>query len=142
MLCRIGSSSGWDRVVHVWSCSRPLHLISRARAVLGGGVGVAGAVPTAVSRSRCRLLRFGRGGKASVLPHERQSKLPGRKNEKYLVQGSPPGSGLGGMAQGHMIIIITIIIFLTLLLPSFWTSRGHRCHPFFPPVLAFNFYRA
>ena len=47
-----------------------------------------------------------------------------------------------GMAQGHMIIIITIIIFLTLLLPSFWTSRGHRCHPFFPPVLAFNFYRA
>ena len=29
--------------------------------------------------------------------------------------------------------------FLTLLLSSFWTSRGHRCRPFFPPVLAFNF---
>ena len=28
--------------------------------------------------------------------------------------------------------------FLTLLLSSFWTSRGHRCRPFFPPVLAFN----
>ena len=24
----------------------------------------------------------------------------------------------------------------------FWTSRGHRCRPFFPPVLAFNFYGA
>ena len=31
---------------------------------------------------------------------------------------------------------------LTLLLSSFWPSRGHRCRPFFPPVLAFNFYRA
>ena len=30
----------------------------------------------------------------------------------------------------------------TLLLSSFWTSRGHRCRPFFPPVLAFNFHRA
>ena len=25
---------------------------------------------------------------------------------------------------------------------QFWTSRGHRCRPFSPPVLAFNFYRA
>ena len=32
--------------------------------------------------------------------------------------------------------------FYTLLLSSFWTSRGHRCRPFFPPVLVFNFYRA
>ena len=31
---------------------------------------------------------------------------------------------------------------LTLLLSSFWTSRGHRCRPFSPPALAFNFYRA
>ena len=31
---------------------------------------------------------------------------------------------------------------LTLLLSSFWTSRGHRCRPFSQPVLAFNFYRA
>ena len=32
----------------------------------------------------------------------------------------------------------------TLVLFSFWTSRGHgRCRPFSPPpVLAFNFYRA
>ena len=29
-------------------------------------------------------------------------------------------------------------------LPSaiFWTSRGHRCRPFSPPVRAFNLYRA
>ena len=37
---------------------------------------------------------------------------------------------------------IYIYIFLTLLLCSFWTSRGHGCRPFFPPVLAFDFYRA
>ena len=30
----------------------------------------------------------------------------------------------------------------TFLLSSFWTSRGHRIHPFSSPVLAFNFYRA
>ena len=30
----------------------------------------------------------------------------------------------------------------TFLLSSLWTSRGHRCRPFFPPVLAFKFYRA
>ena len=28
------------------------------------------------------------------------------------------------------------------VLSIFWTSRGHRCSPFSPPVLAFNFYRA
>ena len=35
-----------------------------------------------------------------------------------------------------------VFFFSTFLLFSFWTSRGHRCRPFFPPVLAFNFYRA
>ena len=29
--------------------------------------------------------------------------------------------------------------FLKLLLSSPWTSRVHRCCPFFPPALAFNF---
>ena len=32
--------------------------------------------------------------------------------------------------------------FFAFLFPNSWTSRGHRCRPFFPPVLAFNFYRA
>ena len=31
---------------------------------------------------------------------------------------------------------------LKLLLSSFWTSCGHRCRPFSPPVLAFNFFIA
>ena len=35
--------------------------------------------------------------------------------------------------------ILSLFFFLTLLLSSFWTSRGHRCRPFSPPVLAFNF---
>ena len=34
------------------------------------------------------------------------------------------------------------IFFSYLVLPSFWTSRGDRCRPFSPPVLAFNFSRA
>ena len=32
--------------------------------------------------------------------------------------------------------------FCTLSLSSFWTSRGHRRHPFSSPILAFSFYRA
>ena len=35
-----------------------------------------------------------------------------------------------------------LFVVYTLLLSSFWTSRGHRCRPFSPHVLAFNFYRA
>ena len=36
-------------------------------------------------------------------------------------------------------IYLFIYLFRTHLLPSFCTSRGHRCRPFSPPVLAFNF---
>ena len=39
-------------------------------------------------------------------------------------------------------VIPSLFFVATLLLFSFWTSRGHRCRPFFSPVLAFNFYRA
>ena len=40
-------------------------------------------------------------------------------------------------------MISDIYIYIhTFLLSSFWTSRGHRCRSFFPPVLVFNFYRA
>ena len=39
-------------------------------------------------------------------------------------------------------LFFIFLLFCTLLLSSFWTSRGHRCRPFSPPVLAFNFYRA
>ena len=38
--------------------------------------------------------------------------------------------------------VTVTFFFRTLLFSSFWTSRGHRCRPFPPPVLAFNFYRA
>ena len=31
---------------------------------------------------------------------------------------------------------LLFFFFLTLLLSSFWTSRGHRCRPFSPPVLS------
>ena len=34
------------------------------------------------------------------------------------------------------------LCFSPYLLSSFWTSRGHRCRPSSPPVLAFSFYRA
>ena len=44
--------------------------------------------------------------------------------------------------ESFYIYIPGIYIFCTLLLSSFWTRRCHRCRPFFPPVLAFNFYRA
>ena len=43
-----------------------------------------------------------------------------------------------------ILLVLSFFFFfsLTLLLSSFWTSRGHRCRSFSPPVLAFDFYRA
>ena len=45
-------------------------------------------------------------------------------------------------ARLYVCIRVRVLFFFTLLLSSFWTSRGHRCRSFFPPVLAFFFYRA
>ena len=42
----------------------------------------------------------------------------------------------------YIYLVFFFLFFFTLLLSSFWTSRGHRCRPFFPPVLAFNFFIA
>ena len=36
----------------------------------------------------------------------------------------------------------TLIFFCAVVLFNFSTGRGHRCRPFFPPVLSFIFYRA
>ena len=44
--------------------------------------------------------------------------------------------------EGPKFFISRGCFFFTLLLSSYWTSSGHRCHPFSPPVLVFNFYRA
>ena len=38
--------------------------------------------------------------------------------------------------------IFFLFFFHTHLLSYYWTSGGHRCRSFFPPVLAFNFCRA
>ena len=40
-----------------------------------------------------------------------------------------------------VVVVVVFVFFCTLLLSSFWTSRGHRCLSFSPPVLAFNFHR-
>ena len=40
------------------------------------------------------------------------------------------------------IFYFLLFFFFTLVLSIFWTSRGHRCRPFSPPVHVFNFYRA
>ena len=37
---------------------------------------------------------------------------------------------------------IIIFFFHASTFQIFWASRGHRCRAFFPPVLAFNGYRA
>ena len=46
------------------------------------------------------------------------------------------------LLPGHPHHRLDVFFFCTLLLSSFWTSRGHRCRPFSPPVVAFNFYPA
>ena len=50
---------------------------------------------------------------------------------------------LGYKGDGSLLVAWHHFFFLlhTHLLSSFWTSRGHRCRPFSPPVLALNFYR-
>ena len=48
-------------------------------------------------------------------------------------EAPPPGN--------RVIYFYYYFFFSTLSLSSFWTSRGHRCHPFSSPVLAFNFCR-
>ena len=47
-----------------------------------------------------------------------------------------------GIAVGAGVAVSGGIFFVALVLASFWTSCGHRCRPFSPSVLAFNFYRA
>ena len=37
------------------------------------------------------------------------------------------------------ILFFAFCFFLTHLISGFWTSRGHKCRPFSPQVLAFNF---
>ena len=46
------------------------------------------------------------------------------------------------LGSAPTLFFLFFFFFSTLSLSSFWTSRGHRCHPFSSPVLAFNFYRA
>ena len=63
----------------------------------------------------------------------------GSLSSHYIVGLYDTLSKQSGLLSNH---IFFSFLFRTLLLSSFWTSRGHRCRPFFPPVLAFNFYRA
>ena len=39
--------------------------------------------------------------------------------------------------QAH---VFHVYVFFTLLLSSFWTSRGHRCRPFSPPCSSLHFF--
>ena len=50
--------------------------------------------------------------------------------------------GGGADPHCHKLALDDVFFLFTLVLCSFWTSRGHRCRPFFPPVLVLNFYRA
>ena len=53
---------------------------------------------------------------------------------------TPSSAQSRGASRVHCLRITWYMAFLTFLLSSFRTSRGHRCRPFFPSVLAFNFY--
>ena len=60
--------------------------------------------------------------------------------EKYVHEKK---NELENFVPSFRVVGCVYFFFCTLLvLSTFWTSRGHRCRPFFPPVLAFNFYRA
>ena len=75
-----------------------------------------------------------------VIPSSQRRLLP--KRPRYC----PPGPDCFRIPLIYDRAVIgwvpDIFFFCTPLLSSFWTSRGHRCRPFSPPVLAFNSYRA
>ena len=66
---------------------------------------------------------------------------PGRVGSGRVRRCSNP-HGAGRVGSGGLRFFFFFFFFRTHLLSSFWTSRGHGCRPFSPPVLAFNFYRA
>ena len=47
-----------------------------------------------------------------------------------------------GNSNANRQLIASVFCFFTILLSSLWTGCGHRCRPFFPLVLSFDFYRA
>ena len=63
-------------------------------------------------------------------------------HEHCLLFGVHINIRLIGQAAGTFFFPFVVFSFDTLLLCSIWTSRGHKCRPFFPPVLAFIFCRA
>ena len=70
-----------------------------------------------------------------------------KKNDNHSIGHFLVGWGvIRAVCLLELSISCTFLFFLfsfcTLSLSSLWTSRGHRCHPFSSPVLAFNFYRA
>ena len=67
----------------------------------------------------------------------KEGKEKTRKTRKYKTRSSR-----GSKEKRKRDTKLHYFFFLTLLLSSFWTSRGHRCRPFSPPVFAFDFYRA
>ena len=71
----------------------------------------------------------------------KRGKINGTEEKKMLKVHEILSSGCAVSLFSKM--ILGEFFFLhTLLLSSFWTSRGYRCRPFYPPVLAFNFYCA
>ena len=72
----------------------------------------------------------------------------GRRNsmrvdeEKRLKSSRGKSASTYGVVRRGWKSLLFFFFFHTLLLSSFWTSRGHRCRPFFPTVLAFKLYRA
>ena len=47
--------------------------------------------------------------------------------------------GRSGCVASNVPVVVHLFFRHPHLISSFWTSRGHRCRPFFPSVLAFNF---
>ena len=91
----------------------------------------------------------------TIIPHRSTNQACNNQQTKYFRPSVVPGCAelwavscrskrniSRSLNQLMSVVFCFLFFFRTSLPSSFWTSRGHRCRPFSPPVLAFNFYRA
>ena len=81
---------------------------------------------SSLAHSACRCSRFGSHTAACM--------------DVYVVEALVAVHVLRVLIVVNSLDYSRCFFFLALLLSSFWTSRGHRCRPFSPAVLVFNFF--
>ena len=109
-----------------------------SKAILLGLLGMLGCVGVKLDWVDRRGRQIGRCTRRRTVEHRHT----GRHNDRQMILYSPVVSLV---FLSHLMLsyfILFSLFFHTFLLSSFWTSRGHRCRPSFPPGSCLKVYRA